>query len=113
MSEIKSLADQLRTSIANPVPVKLRVEADQKKAEVKKAADQPGILKEILDYDTSGHKTMVHARFDANTAKMLNHFKMATGVENTRITAFAVTYLFKQHPELKTIIKQYIQNLDL
>ena len=111
MTEIKSLADKLRSSIAEPIE---KVEAVPVPKKIKpKAEVVPDILQQILDYDTSGHKTMVHARFDAKTAQMLNHFKMATGVENTRIAAFAVTYLFNQHPELKTLIKNYIQNLDI
>ena len=119
MSEIKSLADQLRNSIAAPekspddLPAK-KVREKTKSLPADHLPDlNPEILQAILSYDTSAHKTMVHARFDAKTAKMLGHFKMATGVENTRIAAFAVHYLFETHPELKSIIKHYIQNLEL
>ncbi|HKG05643.1 MAG TPA: hypothetical protein VKB19_04260 [Pedobacter sp.] len=118
MSEIKSLADQLRSSLVVPEPISPKT--TKPKATTGKAAAgdkgvdlNPKILQEILAYDTAEHKTMVHARFDAKTAKMLGHFKMATGVENTRIAAFAVHYLFSVHPELKSIIKHYIQNLEL
>ena len=118
MTEMKSLADKLRASVAEPADVK-PVTAD-KKARKKSGAgsnsskiSNPEILQKIQDYDTSLHKTMVHARFDAKTAKMLGHFKMATGVEHTRIAAFAVKYLFDCHPELKMLIKNYIENLEL
>jgi hypothetical protein len=56
---------------------------------------------------------MVHARFDEKTVQLLNHFKMATGVDVTKMVAFAVRRLFAENPELKLIIQQFIQNLQL
>jgi hypothetical protein len=38
---------------------------------------------------------------------------MATGVDVTRLVAFSVRHLFEQHPELKMIIKQFIENVNL
>ncbi len=58
-------------------------------------------------------RTMMHIRFDADTIKMLNQFKMATGVDVTKLVAFSVHHLLEAHPELKTIIKEYIQQLQL
>jgi len=110
MSEMKSLADKLRSSITEPANAPVTKELAIAKAQ--KQPD-PDILTQIKAYDTKDHKSMVHARFDAKTAQMLNHFKMATGVENTKIAAFAIKFLFQQHPELKTIVKTYIQNLEL
>lgn len=115
MSEMKSLADKLRSSMAEPVlsgpkPVAKMPAAGKPE---KKPDAKPEILSQIKAYDTKDHKTMVHARFDAKTAQMLAHFKMATGVENTKIAAFAIRFLFQQHPELKSIVKNYIQNLEL
>jgi hypothetical protein len=43
----------------------------------------------------------------------MNQFKMATGVDVTKLVAFSVQQLFERHPELKSIIKQYIQQLEL
>jgi hypothetical protein len=97
MSEIKSLADQLRTNInqqEKPPPV-------------------PEILERIRKYDNRDHKALMHIRFDAATIKTLNQFKMATGVDVTKLVAFSVHYLLGQHPELKSIIKQFIQQLEL
>lgn len=118
MTEMKSLADKLRASVAEPAVLKAVASGKSTRKKSGPGPDRsnhapPEILQKILDYDTSSHKTMVHARFDAKTAKMLGHFKMATGVENTRIAAFAVKYLFDAHPELKTLIKNYIENLEL
>ncbi|WP_439698157.1 hypothetical protein ACFGVS_07855 [Mucilaginibacter sp. AW1-7] len=111
MNEIKSLADQIRGKINQPeaqvAPKPVAVKKKQNKAEA------PEIVELLRGYDISGHKSMVHARFDAQTAQMLHYFKMATGVEVTRLVAYSVRQLFEQHPELKIIIKQYIQQLEL
>ncbi|MDB5086728.1 MAG: hypothetical protein JWR09_722 [Mucilaginibacter sp.] len=71
------------------------------------------VLRSLFAYDNSNHKSMAHIRFDANTIDLINKFKMATGVENTKLVAFSVKYLFETNPELKTIIKQFIQNTEL
>lgn len=86
----------------------------QKKAS--KKADkiiESAILKALLAYDNSDNKSMVHVRFDKQTVDIMNKFKMATGVDVTRFVAFAVRHFFDTYPELKTIIKQFIQNTDL
>ncbi|MEO6850758.1 MAG: hypothetical protein ABI166_09005, partial [Mucilaginibacter sp.] len=74
-----------------------------------KSADAP-ILKLLTDYDNSDHKTMVHFRFDKQTVDFLNQFKIATGVDATKFVAYSVRQFIKAHPELKAIIKQFIQN---
>jgi hypothetical protein len=72
----------------------------------------PAILAAIRSYDNAGHKTMVHARFDAKTLQTMKHLKMATGIDMTRLIAFSVSELLRLHPELKAIIKQFHQNPD-
>jgi len=104
---MKSLADQLREQLVKPggqSTKKLRKEA--KKIE-------SAILEAIIAYDNSGNKSMVHARFDQQTVRLMNHFKMATDVDVTKLVAFAVKHFFETYPELKTIIKQFIQNTEL
>jgi hypothetical protein len=71
------------------------------------------LLKSLWAYDNSDHKNMVHVRFDKQTVDLLIKFKMATGVDMTKLVVFAVKHLFKTHPELKQIIKQYLQNTKL
>jgi hypothetical protein len=104
MSEIKTLADQLRSKInGQPEP----------KREKKKPPDIPPILEAIRAYDNRNHKSLMHIRFDAQTIQTMNQFKMATGIDVTKLVAFSVQQLFEKHPELKTIIKQYIQQIEL
>jgi hypothetical protein len=71
------------------------------------------LLKSLWAYDNSDHKNLVHVRFDKQTVDLMIKFKLATGVDMTKLVAFAVSQLFKTHPELKQIIKQYLQNTKL
>jgi hypothetical protein len=111
MNEIKSLADQVRSKLAqSDVPIEKTVAAKKKPDKV---AAVPAIVESLRAFDIKDNKTMAHIRFDAQTAQMLHHFKMATGVEVTRLVCFSVKQLFDQNPELKSIIKQFIQKLEL
>ena len=112
MNEIKTLADQLRSRMVKPDTPEPEKPVPVKKKEAKPAT-VPAIVEQLRAYDINGHKSMVHARFDAQTAQMLYHFKMATGVEVTRLVSYAVHQLIEQHPEIKTIVKHYIQELKL
>jgi hypothetical protein len=103
MNEIKSLADQLRSNINQQESPK----------EKHRLPPVPEILQRIRKYDNRDHKSLMHIRFDADTLKMLNQFKMATGVDITKLVAFSVHHLIEAHPELKTIIKEFIQQLQL
>lgn len=111
MTKITSLADEIRNRIAQPQPEN----QDQPKAiKAKKTeTEEAEILRLIRAYNNADHKSLVHVRFDEKTVKTLNHFKMATGVDVTRLVAFAVKQLFEGNPELKAIIKQFIQNMTL
>lgn len=111
MSEIKTLADQLRSKMAQPdTPV--HDKPSSKKKQLKSAETLP-IIEQLRAYDLTGHKNMLHARFDATTAQMLHYLKMATGIEVNRVICYSVKLLLEQNPELKTIVKQFIQTLEL
>ena len=116
MNEIRSLADQLRTQIASPdiPPDALKIkEVKKNKSNALPEIHETSIFKRIQSYDNKDHKSMVHVRFDQRTSQLLIHFKMATNVDVTKLVAFAVAELFQNHPELKSIIKNYIHNLKL
>ena len=110
MSEIKSLADQLRSRINQESP---KPEKEKVVREKKKPPDIPPILQALRDYDNRNYRSLAHLRFAAGTMQTMNHFKMATGVDMTKLVSFAVDEFFERHPELKTIIKQFIQDLEL
>ena len=105
MSEIKSLADQLRSSMVK----KQIVEKLPAKKKAGKLAETPKILDELRGMDISANKTLVHARFDSQTAQLLHHLKTATGIEVTRVLFYAVTQLLERHPEIKTVVKEHIE----
>lgn len=115
---MKSLADQLREQLVSP-PNKLKAQGTKKEpADHAKTREKPvqaiaPIMEAIAAFDNSQNKTMVHVRFDRKTADTMNKFKMATNIDVTKFVAFAVKNLFETHPELKTIIKQFIQNTEL
>jgi len=113
---MRSLADQLREKMIKPGE---KPAVDQTKPEIGKIktpkkkeikAVDSSILQILTDYDNSDHKTMVHFRFDKQTVDFLNQFKIATGVDATKFVAYSVRHFIDMHPELKTIIKQFIQN---
>ena len=113
---MKSLADQLREKMVKPgdkptgdKPPGSTVHAKKLKKKEPKSSDVP-ILQLLNDYDNSDHKTMVHFRFDKQTVDFLNQFKIATGVDATKFVAYSVRHFIGLHPELKTIIKEFIQN---
>ncbi|RZK42655.1 MAG: hypothetical protein EOO90_06345 [Pedobacter sp.] len=111
MSNIKSLADQLRSTIADPLVPAPKGTRKEKKHET--SLPETSILTKLRAFDNADHKSMVHVRFDKRTAQTLNHFKMATGIDVTKVVAFAVKNLMEQHSDIKSIAKQYIQNLEL
>lgn len=120
MNKIKSLADRLREEMAAPSNVVVPVVAPaayrkkkDKPAPIATVVQIPEILSLINAYDSTENKSMVHVKLDAQTAKLVGHFKLATGIDNIKLGAFAVKHLFDTHPELKTYIKNFIQNLDL
>jgi hypothetical protein len=121
MNEIKTLVDQMRSRIKDSaVPGDAGDKAKKDKTvaarEVSPKSNAPPVIPAILEairaYDNSKHKSLVHARFDSKTVQTLNQLKLAAGIDTTRLVAFAVDRLLQQHPELKTIIKQFFQKLD-
>ncbi|MGZ3943297.1 MAG: hypothetical protein ACXVJV_12265 [Mucilaginibacter sp.] len=109
MSELKSLADQLRNKIANKEgPVKPEPPKKKKSTET-----IPEILEQLRAYDLAVHDSMIHVRFENPTAALLHHLKRATGIEVNKVVGFAVRQFLEQHPELKTLVKNYLQQLEL
>lgn len=115
MENLKSLADQLREEMGKPGAgkQKVKVKGTDTHRPKKPAARPAEIVETIQSFDNSACKTMVHVRFDTRTVDLMNRFKLAAGVDVTKLVAFAVHHLFETHPELKQTIKQYLQNLEL
>jgi len=116
---MKSLADQLREKMVKPTEKTATPSADNNGDRQKKATQKADkiiettILKALLAYDNSDNKSMAHIRFDKQTLDIMNKFKMATNVDVTKFVAFSVKHFLDTYPEIKIIIKQFIQNTDL
>lgn len=116
---MKSLADQLRDSMVKPGPKAAGetqnpgIKASKQVIKKTDKAIESVMLKALIAYDNSNNKSVVHARFDKQTVDIMNKFKMATNVDITKFVAFAVRHFLESYPELKTIIKQFIQNTEL
>ncbi|TCD28740.1 hypothetical protein EZ456_04990 [Pedobacter psychrodurus] len=122
--KITSIADELRRSILLPfdggegdngrIGNSLNAkEGIGPKKEKKTLNAAKGILDAMNGFDCSGNTHMLHPRLDSRTVKLLNSFKLASGVDMNRFIAFSIHYLFQQHPELKTYIKKSLENFDL
>ena len=70
------------------------------------------ILDRIKAYDKTGDKSLVHVRIDDAMVLLLNQLKLATGLEIQKMVAFAISEMIRQHPELRTIVKQFLQKLN-
>ena len=71
------------------------------------------IIDRIKAYNKPGERRLVHFRLDNQTIFLLNQIKAATGVNVQMMMAFAVGELMRRHPELKTIVKQFLQKNDI
>ena len=134
-NKIKTLGDQLRNVITQPIAEPLVIEEKptiavtislskptneiiEKSPSLTDAiATNPpkDILSSIRDfaYAMDTHPGKLRVRLDENTIRMLNQFKLATGVDMNKTIAFALDRMFNECPELKTIIKQSLENFKL
>lgn len=135
--KMKTLGDQLRNAIVGkpgiingngnlPIAEEIQIpelpkekKASGGKAKDKSTIDQQKPSKDILtsirefSYSTSTHNDQLRVRLDENTVRMLNQFKFATGIDMNKVIAFSLDKLFAECPELKTIIKQSLENFKL
>jgi hypothetical protein len=95
MTQITSLADEIRGKIKDDIQIVPEAE----------------ILRLLKAFDNSKCRSLVHVRFDEDTVRTLNQLKMAAGLDVTKVVAYAVREMFARHPELKMIIKQFMQKL--
>lgn len=111
MSQIKTLAEQIRQQMANPdTPEKIEKPVKKKDA---KPPVIPQIVELLRDLDVSNNKTLIHARVDAQTAQLVHHLKTATGIEVTRLISYSISHLFETYPELKIIVKEHLQKFEI
>lgn len=121
MSDIKSIADQLRetinkensgstvqkvkTSNVNPALIK-----ESKKNEVDESLSD--LFEKIHNYRFDGTEKMP-VRLDTRTVFMLKQLKIIQGIDMNKLIAFSVQDLLKRHPKLTTYIKEKIKTIEL
>ena len=119
--DIRNLADELRKSISLPAK---NSEKNGLVSAKKKASNQNAgpnnqeqevmeLISLIQSFDCSANKQMLHPRLDSKTISLLNGFKLATGIDMNKVISFSIDYLFSANPELKTYIKNTLNNLEL
>lgn len=122
MSEIKTLADQLRESLKNGSG---DIEQGLKPSVPAKNKGKPGAVKDkpipdsleqlflaIESFDHNGMEKLP-IRLDEKTAYLLKQLKSIKGIDMTKMIAFSLNCFFKQHPELVEYIKQNIKTIEL
>ncbi|MCX2429675.1 hypothetical protein [Pedobacter sp. GR22-10] len=122
-TQMKSLADELRKSIGtgevipsnkDPVIVAKEKKPDDAKNEAAAAKGRKAldIISRIRDFDCSDQRHLLHPRVDARTVALLGRLKLASGLEMNRVIAFSIVYLFERHPEIKSFIKESLENFE-
>jgi len=122
-TQMKSLADELRKSIGtgevipsnkDPVIGAKEKMPDAAKGEAAAAKDKKAlaIISQIREFDCSDQKHLLHPRIDGRTVALLGRLKLASGLEMNRVIAFSIAYLFERHPEIKSFIKESLENFE-
>lgn len=76
------------------------------------APAKQALLEQIAGYCEPEQKVLMHFRINPQTAMVFKQFKLATGIETQQILAFAIDEFLKLHPEVKLIVKQFLQELN-
>ena len=113
MANIKSLADEIRRELNHPGGKTASASKPPAKKKTGHRAADSALLTALNNFDTTANKSLVHIRLDEKTVRLLNQFKMATGVDVSKIIAFSVKDFIERTPECKQLIKHFIQNTDL
>jgi hypothetical protein len=122
MSEIKTLADQLRASLKNgslkqpevvklPVPAKNKGKPDLIRDEV--FPESLSVLFQNIESFEHNGMEKLPIRLDEKTAYLLKQLKIIKGIDMTKMIAFSLNSFFKAHPELVEYIKQNIKTIEL
>lgn len=122
MSDIKSLADELREKIRSqdvkntltPERVEEDIVEKAKRPRSFNAADKEiSALFNALDgYELCGSDKML-IRLDTRTTNLLKQLKLAKGIDMNKFIAYSLNNFLEQHPWLSSYIKETLKNTDL
>ncbi|QPH38732.1 hypothetical protein [Pedobacter endophyticus] len=121
MSQIKSLAQQLKSKLEEQkgVPVINDAETSQAQKERDKPDDRysvtdakkiSALLSALRDFNMDGQEKIL-IRLDKRTIAQLKQLKVATNIEMNRVIAFALQNFLKSHPWLNDYISQTLKQM--
>ena len=116
MSDIRSLADELRQAI------RTGGSGDGKTAEVPKPARKKRAKTENMELEALFARISAHGleggerlpvRLDGRTAFLLKQLKVIRGIDMNRFVAFCVHHFLESHPEITGYVKENIKTIEL
>jgi len=122
MSEIKSLADQLKSRLEEQKGLSERtlpVESDGKKTDANDSkAKKPAVdnkrlrsfLSALEDFNMDGQEKIL-IRIDKRTMSKLRQLKTASNIDMTRVIVFSLHQFLKSHPWLNEYISQTLNDM--
>lgn len=121
MSQIKSLAEQLKykleeqrgvdvTKDAENLPAHQVKEKPKGKVTATEAKRIAAFLSMLQDFNMDGQEKML-IRLDKRTVAQLKQLKIATNIDMTRVIAFALHHFLKSHPWLNNYISQTLKQM--
>lgn len=122
MSEIKSLADQLKSRLEEQKGLSERApsaELDEKKTDANDSkAKKPDVdtkrlrsfLSALEDFNMDGQEKIL-IQIDKRTMSKLRQFKTASNIDMTRVIVFSLHQFLKSHPWLNEYISQTLNDM--
>ena len=121
MSQIKSLAEQLKYKLeeqrgiagakdAEKLPAEKQKEKPERNTSSTEAKRISAFLSALRDFNMDGQEKML-IRLDKRTVAQLKQLKIATNIDMTRVIAFALYQFLKTHPWLNTYISQTLKQM--
>lgn len=113
MTEIKTLADELREKIRNK-----EEKEDTQKPEKRKRAKSTcsksleELFNAIQSHQLSGHEKIL-IRLDDKTVFLMKQLKVSKGIDMNRLISYSIKTFLENTPELTEHIKQSLKNLEL
>lgn len=121
MSQIKSLAQQLKSKLeeqkgasitgdAEKMPVQNEKEKPDDNVSAREAKKITAFLSALRDFNMDGQEKIL-IRLDKRTVAQLKQLKAATNIEMIRVIAFALQNFLKSHPWLNDYISQTLKQM--
>jgi len=121
MSQIKSLAEQLKSKLEEQKGIPLIHGVEDKPSqsedgkpnnphEAKEAKKIAAFLSALQDFNMDGQEKIL-IRLDKRTVAQLKQLKVATNIEMIRVIAFALQQFLKSHPWLNSYISQTLKQM--